>query len=125
MAAVAPKQPGLFDNPSGMYHLDEFTDTVRMLERELPGRAVDELAQAVFTELGLKRTRRAADLVAEAIRRARARGPGAEIAGSRSQASTAEVREWAVAAGFDVAGEGRLPAHAISAYNQLHPEHPY
>jgi hypothetical protein len=37
----------------------------------------------VFTELAIKRTRRAADLVAEAIRLARPRQPGTEITGSQ------------------------------------------
>jgi hypothetical protein len=54
---------GLFDNPVGDFTLEELTETV-------------------------KRTRRAADLVAEAIRLARAREPRAEITGSRWQAST-------------------------------------
>jgi hypothetical protein len=69
-------QRGLFDNPVGGFSLEELTETVQVLERRRPGRTVDELTSAVFTELGMKRTRRAADLVAEATRIARARGPG-------------------------------------------------
>src|SRR5580693_3125430 len=64
-------QRGLFDNPVRVFSLEELTDTVRMLERQRPGRTVDELTSAVFTELAMKRTQRAADLVAEAIRIAR------------------------------------------------------
>jgi hypothetical protein len=40
----------------------------------------------------MKRTRRAAELVAEAIRLARTQEPRAEITGSQWQASTEEVR---------------------------------
>lgn len=73
----------------------------------------------------MKRTRRAAELVAEAIRLARAREPRAEIVGSRWQASTSEVRDWAFRGGFELAGDGSLPAQAIAAYNQTHPDRPY
>jgi len=62
----------LFDNPVRVFSLDELAATVRKLERERPGRAVEELSGAVFAELAIKRTQRAADLVAEAIRL----GPG-------------------------------------------------
>jgi hypothetical protein len=53
------------------------------LERKRPGQTVDELSRAVFAELAMKRSRRAAELVAEAIRIARARKPRPEITGSR------------------------------------------
>ncbi|HUB38588.1 MAG TPA: hypothetical protein VMA72_07040, partial [Streptosporangiaceae bacterium] len=89
-------QHGLFDNPVRAFSMEELTETVQELERRDPGRTVGELTAAVFTELAMKRTRRAADLVAEAIRTARARQPRAEITGSRWQAGTPEVREWAV-----------------------------
>ena len=56
------------------------------------GRTVEELTLAVFAELAIKRTRRADDLIAEAIRVARAREQRAELTGSRWQASTFEVR---------------------------------
>ncbi len=69
----ARPQLGLFDNPAGVFSLDELAGTVRKLERERPGRTVDEFSRAVFAELAMKRTRRAAELVAEAIRLARAR----------------------------------------------------
>lgn len=65
--------------------------------KELPGyqarccSRLDELSRAVFAELGMKQARRAAELVAEAIRVARARKPRAEIAGSQWQASPQEV----------------------------------
>jgi hypothetical protein len=96
-----------------------------MLEQERPGRTVEELSAAVFTELSIKRTRRAADLVAEAIRLARPRQPGTEITGSRWQASTSDVRNWALSAGFELGADGTIPAPAIAAYNQVHPGHPY
>jgi hypothetical protein len=114
----------LFDNPVRVFSLDELAETARALERERPGLTADELSRAVFAELALKRTRRAAELVAEAIRVARARQPRAEIAGSRWQASTAEVRRWALAAGFEL-GDGAIPEQAITAYNQTHPDRPY
>jgi hypothetical protein len=104
----ARPQLGLFDNPAGAFRLEELTETVRALERQRPGRVVDELSRAVFAELAMKRTRRSAELIAEAIRQARAREPHAEIAGSRWQASTAEVRNWAQNAGTRSPGrEGR------------------
>ena len=58
-------------------------------------RTADQLTQAVFAELAVKRTRRAAELIAEAIRLARPQEPRAEITGSQWQASTEEVRNWA------------------------------
>jgi hypothetical protein len=73
----------------------------------------------------MKQTRRSAELVAEAIRLARAREPHAEISGSGWQASTAEVRNWALNAGFEISADGRIPEQAIIAYNQTHPGHPY
>ncbi len=117
-------QLGLFGNPVRAFSLDELTETVRALETAQPGRTVDELSRAVFAELAMKRTRRAVELVAEAIRIARAR-PLAEIEGSSSQASTREVREWAVSAGFDIGPDSPIPGQAIAAYNQLHPDRPY
>ena len=121
----ARPQLGLFDNPVRVFSLEELTETVRALECERPGRTVDELSRAVFAELAMKRTRRAADLVAEAITVARARGPRAEITGSRWQASTSEVRNWALSAGFELGGDGGIPEQAITAYNQTHPDRPY
>jgi len=118
-------QLGLFDNPVSAFSLDELAETVHALEAERPGRTAEELSRAVFAELNVKRTRRAAELVAEAIRLARAREPRAEIAGSRWQASTSEVRDWALRGGFDLAGDGGLPEQAIAAYNQTHPDRPY
>ena len=75
--------------------------------------------------VAVKRTRRAAELVAEAIRVTRARGPRAEISGSRWQASTSEVRNWALSAGFEPGSDGSIGEQAIAAYNQTHPERPY
>ena len=121
----ARPQLGLFDNPAAIFSLDELTGTVRKLERARPGRTVDELSRAVFAELAMKQTRRAAELVAEAIRLARARVPRAEITGSRWQASTQEVRNWALSAGFEIGSDGTIPGQAISAYNQTHPDRPY
>jgi hypothetical protein len=118
-------QLGLFDNPVRVFSLEELTETVRALEREQPGRTVDELSRAVFAELAMKRTRRAADLVAEAIRVARTREPRAEITGSRWQASTSVVRSWALSAGFELGSDGSIPEQAITAYNQTHPDRPY
>jgi len=121
----ARRQLGLFDNPVGDFRLDELAKTVRALECERPGRTADELSRAVFATLAMKRTRRAAELVAEAIRLARAREPRAEITGSRWQASTREVRDWALSAGFEPGADGAIPEQAIAAYNQTHPDRPY
>ena len=121
----ARSQLGLFDNPVRVFSLDELAATVRKLERERPGRTVEELSGAVFTELAIKRTQRAADLVAEAIRLARPRQPGTEITGSQWQASTSEVRNWALSAGFELGADGTIPGPAITAYNQIHPGRPY
>lgn len=68
-----PHRPplGLFDNEVRLYSLDELTETVRRLERRQPCRTIAALSDAVFAELAMKRTQRAVDLVAEAIRRAR------------------------------------------------------
>jgi hypothetical protein len=79
----------------------------------------------VFAELAMKRTRRAEELVAEAIRMARTRPPRPEITGSQWQASTQEVRHWAVSAGFEVSADGSIPEQAITAYNETHPDRPY
>ena len=75
--------------------------------------------------LGMKRTRRAANLVTEAIRMARAGQPRAEITGSQWQASTSEVRKWAASNGFQIGSDGTIPPQAITAYNQTHPDRPY
>ena len=123
----AHPQRGLFDNPVRVFSLEELVETVRALERERPGQTVDELSRAVFADLAMKRSRRATELVAEAIRvaRAQARGPRAEITGSRWQASTQEVRNWALSAGFETGADGSIPEQAIAAYNQTHPDRPY
>lgn len=124
-ARPARPQLGLFGNPVSAFRLEELAETVRALERMQPGQTVDELSRAVFAELAMKRTRRAAELVAEAIRIARAHEPRTEIPGSRWQASTREVRDWALSAGFDLGSNARIPEQAITAYNQTHPDHPY
>jgi len=116
---------GLFDNPVLVFSLDELAETVRALERAQPGLTVEELASSVFAELAMKRTRRAEELVAEAIRLARTRPPRAEIIGSQWQASTQEVRDWAVSASFVVDADGSIPEQAITAYNETHPDRPY
>ena len=116
---------GLFDNPVRVFSLDELAQTVRTLERVRPGLTVEELTSSVFAELAMKRTRRAQELVAEAIRMARQRPPRAEITGSAWQASTQEVRDWAVRASFEVDADGSIPEQAIPAYNQTHPARPY
>jgi hypothetical protein len=121
----AGAQLGLFDNPVRVFSLEELTKTVRKLERERPGRTVGELSRAVFAELAMKQTRRATDLVAEAIRMAREREPRAEITGTQWQASTSEVRKWAAGNGFQIASDGTIPGQAIAAYNQTHPDRPY
>jgi len=119
------RQLGLFDNPVGAFSLEELVDAVRELERKQPGQTVEEISSAMFAGLAMKRTRRASDLVSEAIRIARARGPRAEITGSRWQASTSEVRQWAAASGFRIDPDGTIPGPAIAAYNQTHPDRPY
>ena len=116
---------GLFDNPVRVFSLDELAQTVRALERVRPALTVEELTSSVFAELAMKRTRRAEELVTEAIRLARARPPRAEITGSAWQASTQEVRDWAVSAGFEVDADGSIPEQAITAYNETHPGRPY
>jgi hypothetical protein len=121
----ARPQLGLFDNPVRVFSLDELAETVRKLEREQPRRTVEELSRAVFTELAMKRTRRATDLVAEAVRLARPGQPRTEITGTRWQASAAEVRNWALSAGFELGADGAVPSQAITAYNQIHPDRPY
>ena len=118
-------QLGLFDNPVRVFSLEELAETVRALEREQPGRTADQLSRAVFAELAMKRTRRAAELVAEAIRLARTQEPRAEITGSLWQASTEEVRNWARSAGFEPGTDGSIPEQAVAAYNQTHPDRPY
>lgn len=115
---------GLFDNPVLAFSLDELAETVRVLEHQQPGRTTDELSAALLAELAVKPTRRATELVAEAIRIARTR-PHAEITGSQWQASTQEVRNWALNAGFDISDSGSIPEQAITAYNQTHPDRPY
>ncbi len=126
---VAPRlsgrQLGLFDNPVGAFRLEELVEAVRELERERPGQTVAEISAALFDRLAMKRTRRANELVSEAIRIGRARAPRPEIAGSRWQAGTAEVREWAASSGFQIDPDGAIPGPAISAYNQAHPDRPY
>jgi hypothetical protein len=126
---VAPhlsgSQLGLFDNPVRAFSLEQLTETVRELERQRPGRTVDEITRAVYAELAMKRTRRADELVAEAIRIARARQPRAEITGSPWQASTGEVRQWAAGNGFQIGIDGGIPEQAVLAYNQTHPDRPY
>jgi hypothetical protein len=121
----ARPQLGLFDNPVLAFSLEELADTVSALEREQPGRTVDELTRAVFAELAIKPTRRSAELVAEAIRIARHQEPRAEISGSRWQASTGEVRDWALRGGFEIGSDGSIPEQTILAYNQTHPGRPY
>jgi hypothetical protein len=118
-------QLGLFDNPVRVFSLAELAQTVRALERVRPGLTADQLASSVFAELAMKRTRRAEELVAEAIRLARTRPPRAEIAGSAWQASSQEVRDWAVGAGFEVDADGSIPEQAIAADNETHPDRPY
>jgi hypothetical protein len=122
-----PTRPalGLFDNPVRVFSLDDLAETVRALEESKPGQTVDELSRAVFDELAMKRTQRAVELVAEAIRISRTRQPCTAIAGSRWQASTREAREWALAAGYELSSDDSIPEHAIAAYNQLHPDRPY
>jgi hypothetical protein len=83
------------------------------------------LPSAAAVREPLDRTRRAADLVAEAIRLARSREPRPEITGSRWQASTREVRDWALGAGFQPRPDGSIPEQAIAAYDQTHPDRPY
>jgi len=53
------------------------------------------------------------------------REPRGEITGSRWQASTHEVRNWARSAGFEPHSDGSIPEQAITAYNQTHPDRPY
>ena len=125
-----PSQParpqlGLLDNPVRVFSLDELAETVRQLEHERPGQTTGELSRAVFAELAMKPTRRAAELVAEAIKMARPHQLRAEITGSRWQASTPEVRNWALNAGFEIGSDGTIPEQAITAYNQTHPGRPY
>jgi len=118
-------QLGLFDNPIRVFSLEELVETVRALEREQPGRTADQLSRAVFAERAMKRTPRAAEPVAEAIRLARTKEPRAEITGSQWQAGTGEVRNWARSVGFEPGTDGSIPEQAIAAHNQTHPDRPY
>lgn len=123
---MSGRQLGLFGNPVSAFRLEELVETVRELERAQPGQTVAELSAGVAAELGIQRSRRAGELIAEAIRLARpARAPQPEIAPTRWQAGTAEVREWAAARGFPAGPGGGVPAAAISAWNQAHPDRPY
>jgi hypothetical protein len=72
---LSGRQFGLSDNPVGAFSLEELADAVRELERRRPCLTAEEISGAVFAELAMKRTRRASDLVSEAIRIARAREP--------------------------------------------------
>ena len=119
------RQLGLFDNPVAVFGLEELAEAVRGLERQRPGQTVEEISSAVFDELAMKRTRRASGLVSEAISISRGREPRPEIAGSRWQASTCEVREWAARCGFQIGPDGTIPGPAMTAYNQAHPDRPY
>jgi hypothetical protein len=84
------------------------------------------MSGAVFAELAMARSQRAADLVAEAIRRARSRGTHEDVSASGWQAGTAEVRAWALRAGYEIASDGdALPERAIMAWNETHPDRPY
>ena len=124
----AGRQLGLFDNPLRAFSLEELTEAVRQLERQRPGQTVEEISSALFAELGMKRTRRASDLVSEAIKNARPREPRA-ITGSRSQASTSEVREWAASQGFQIDSAARSPhrpsppttRHTQTGHTEHHP----
>jgi hypothetical protein len=122
---LSGRQFGLFDNPVGAFSLEELAEAVRELERRRPGLTVEEISGALFAELAMKRTRRASDLVSEAIRIARSREPRPGITGSRWQASTSEVRQWAASSGFQIDPDGAIPGPAIAAYNQTHPDRPY
>jgi hypothetical protein len=73
----------------------------------------------------MKRSRRAVELVAEAIRLARSREPREDIGGSGWQAGTAEVRAWALRAGYEIPADGAISEHAIAAYNETHQDRPY
>jgi len=55
----------------------------------------------------------------------RTQEPRAEITGSRWQASTQEVRNWALSAGFEIGSDGAIPGQAITVYNKTHPDRPY
>jgi hypothetical protein len=72
----------------------------------------------------MKRSRRAVELVAEAIRLARSREPREDIGGSGWQAGTAEVGGWALRAGYEIPADGAIPEHAIAAYNETHQDRP-
>ena len=85
-------QLGLFDNPVRVFSLEELTETVRALEREQPGRTADQLARAVFAELAMKRSQRAAELVSEAIRLARTQERAGTTVRSGSMGSGTWVR---------------------------------
>ena len=81
--------------------------------------------QPVFAELAIKRTRRAADLVAEAIRVARAREPHAEITVFTMAGQHIRSQNWALSAGFELSADRIIPEQAIAAYNQTHPQRPH
>ena len=105
-----------------VFSLDELAATVRKLERERPGRAVEELSGACSPNW------RSSERSAPPTSSPRPSGwpgprqSGTEIAGSQWQASTSEVRNWALSAGFELGADGTIPGPAITAYNQIHPE---
>ena len=73
----------------------------------------------------MKRSRRAVELVAEAIRLARSREPREDIGGSGWQAGTAEVRAWARRGGFEIPADGAISEHGIAAYKEATQDRPY
>jgi len=52
-------------------------------------------------------------------------GIGSSPTQPASQAGTAGVRAWALRAGYEIPVDGAIPEHAIAAYNETHPDHPY
>jgi hypothetical protein len=124
----AGQQRGLFDNPVGYFGTEELVAAA--LERIAtgdPGGTAAQLAADILDELGIKPTRRAKELVAEAIRLAR-RGlrPRLDgVAGSACRAGEDEVRGWARTVGYATDDGDVLPHAVISAYNNSHPDRPF
>lgn len=120
-------QRALFDNPVGEFSTEEIIAVIRELGHtggEPP--SVAELADGVLDKLAIKRTRRAREVVMDAIRLARrAEATPHDIAPTALQAGGAEVRAWARAARYDVDEHEPIPAAVIAAYNRAHPDRPY
>ena len=109
-------QRALFDNPVGSISMEEVTDAVLWLSEPDRSQPVASLAGDVFEELAIKRTPRARENIMKAIRLARrSHARPDDVAPAARQAGGDEVRAWARAARFDLAGSDSMPLAIIAA----------